>query len=385
MSVAQRVDDLLARQRFSSRLHDAGVAARLGAALGLAFTLCFVTGLVSHYLQHPPGWVSWPSRPVQLYRVNQGLHVLSGIACVPLLLAKLWTVYPKLFQRPALRSLGHGVERAFVLVLVGGATFMVVTGTFNVAATYPWGFSFVPLHFAMAFVTYGALVVHAGHQWSKARAQLRVPLVDPPGGGLTRRGFLAAVATASGILVVGSAGQTVPLPRSVAPWLSPFATHLPHVGPQGLPVRTSAVGARVTEPATSPAYRLTVTGDVERELVLTLDELRALPQTTASLPITCVEGWSAGATWRGVAMRDLLAAAGAAAGSTVRVVSLQERGSYTSSLVGRPHVADPLTLLALEVNGEPLHLDHGAPCRLIAPNRPGVMQTKWVTRVEVSA
>jgi DMSO/TMAO reductase YedYZ molybdopterin-dependent catalytic subunit len=41
-------------------------------------------------------------------------------------------------------------------------------------------------------------------------------------------------------------------------------------------------------------------------------------------------------------------------------------------------------LLALEVEGEVLHLDHGYPARLIGPNRPGVMQTKWVTRLVVS-
>jgi DMSO/TMAO reductase YedYZ molybdopterin-dependent catalytic subunit len=41
-------------------------------------------------------------------------------------------------------------------------------------------------------------------------------------------------------------------------------------------------------------------------------------------------------------------------------------------------------LLALMVNGEPLADDHGAPLRLIAPNRPGVMQTKWVTALEVT-
>ena len=39
--------------------------------------------------------------------------------------------------------------------------------------------------------------------------------------------------------------------------------------------------------------------------------------------------------------------------------------------------------LALRVNGETLHIDHGYPCRLIAPNRPGVMQTKWASHLEV--
>ena len=46
---------------------------------------------------------------------------------------------------------------------------------------------------------------------------------------------------------------------------------------------------------------------------------------------------------------------------------------------------DDRTLLALALNGEPLALDHGYPARIIAPNRPGVLQTKWVTRLEVLA
>jgi len=373
-------------RQFTSRLHDAGVAARLGIALGTTFTLCMVTGLVSHYFQHPPSWLLWPSRPVNLYRVNQGVHVLSGLASVPLLLAKLWTVYPKLFQRPILGTVGHAVEKGFVLVLVGGATFQLVTGSFNVAATYPWGFSFVPVHFAMAIVVYGALVIHVGHQIGKVRHEIKLPLTDgPASGGLTRRGFLATVAGATGVLVIGTAGQTVPLPGSSARWLAPFATHLPKVGPQGVPIRTGALGAGVVEAANDAGYKLTVTGAVDRELALSIDDLRALPQTTAELPITCVEGWSAIGTWRGVALRDLLAAAGAAPGSPVRVFSLQERGSYIASDVDRPHVEDASTLLALELNGEPLHIDHGYPCRLIAPNRPGVLQTKWLTRVEVTA
>jgi DMSO/TMAO reductase YedYZ molybdopterin-dependent catalytic subunit len=51
--------------------------------------------------------------------------------------------------------------------------------------------------------------------------------------------------------------------------------------------------------------------------------------------------------------------------------------------VNRSHALDPDTLLAMDLNGEPLHLDHGYPVRLIAPNNPGVMQTKWVGRVIV--
>jgi DMSO/TMAO reductase YedYZ molybdopterin-dependent catalytic subunit len=84
-----------------------------------------------------------------------------------------------------------------------------------------------------------------------------------------------------------------------------------------------------------------------------------------------------------VRVRDLLALAGAPAGARARVDSLERTGLYASSLLGRAHAGDADTLLALELNGEPLALDHGYPLRLIAPNRPGVLQTKWVHRLEV--
>ena len=61
-------------------------------------------------------------------------------------------------------------------------------------------------------------------------------------------------------------------------------------------------------------------------------------------------------------------------------MSLERPGLYSSAEVNHLQLADPDTLLALEVDGEPLSLDHGFPLRLIGPNRPGVLQTKWVTR-----
>ena len=46
-------------------------------------------------------------------------------------------------------------------------------------------------------------------------------------------------------------------------------------------------------------------------------------------------------------------------------------------------VRDDLTLVALELEGETLDLDHGYPARIIAPARPGVLQTKWLSTLEV--
>ncbi|MBO0517828.1 molybdopterin-dependent oxidoreductase, partial [Streptomyces beijiangensis] len=70
-------------------------------------------------------------------------------------------------------------------------------------------------------------------------------------------------------------------------------------------------------------------------------------------------------------------------GAGLRVVSLEHRGAYRVMEMGREYARDPLTLLALRLNGAVLTPDHGFPARIIAPNRPGVLQTKWVTRLEV--
>ena len=69
--------------------------------------------------------------------------------------------------------------------------------------------------------------------------------------------------------------------------------------------------------------------------------------------------------------------------TALRVHSLQERGAFRRHRDLLAFAGDPRTLLALQLNGDDLDIDHGFPCRLIAPNRPGVCQTKWVTRIEV--
>jgi DMSO/TMAO reductase YedYZ molybdopterin-dependent catalytic subunit len=148
-------------------------------------------------------------------------------------------------------------------------------------------------------------------------------------------------------------------------------------------VNRGAVNAGVVDLAQSPDYRLEVTGRVARPLSLNVTDLRALPTSDTVLPIACVEGWSFSAPWSGVRIRDLLQMAGAEPGRTILIESLEPRGAYRTSTLNPDQAADRDTLLALTLDGETLALDHGYPCRLIAPNRPGVLQTKWVNRVVV--
>lgn len=369
---------------FRSPLHSERNATWLGIGLGAAFTVCFVTGLTSHLIQYPPSWFAWPARPAWLYRLTQGVHVATGLASIPLLLAKLWTVYPRFWTWPPFRSLPHLLERVTLLPLVGGSLFMLFTGIGSISRLRPWSFSFPAAHYATAWIVIGALIAHVGAKLHVAALALQREERDGSGAqapsGISRRGFLGAAAAAVGAVTLATIGQTVRPLRAV----SILAPRDPAVGPQGLPVNRTARSAGVLEAATSSDYRLAVEGNVLSTLSLTLDELRALPQREAHLAITCVDGWSASAAWRGIAVRDLLAMAGAPDRAEALVVSLQEPGTaYATSRLDAAHAADPETLLALELNGSPLHVDHGFPVRLIAPNRPGVMQTKWVTRVVV--
>jgi DMSO/TMAO reductase YedYZ molybdopterin-dependent catalytic subunit len=417
---------------FHSPAHAPAVSARIGLWLGVAFAICFLTGLASHFAQHPVGWFSWPTRPVSLYRITQGTHVISGIAAIPLLLAKLWSVYPRLFARPPLRPptrvLVHGLQRLSILVLLAAAFFELVTGLFNVAQSYPWHFFFPAVHYAVAWLAIGALAVHIGVklpviQTALAKAALdeampSVPSPDEPASGkamlaeaalaeamlaeaalaeaaladpvrpapgprslapepgslaASRRAFLRTTSVAAGAAVLATAGVTVPWLRRFSPlaWSS-------NLGPQGLPVNRTAgaAGIRIADD-----WRLEVSWPGGSRS-LTLAELSALPQRTTTLPIACVEGWSATASWSGVPVIDLLSTLGAPTHRAVQVSSL-DKGLYGASTLPAGHAADPLTLLALRINGEILHPDHGYPCRIIAPSRPGVLQTKWVTRLEV--
>jgi DMSO/TMAO reductase YedYZ molybdopterin-dependent catalytic subunit len=368
--------------------HDDRTAAILGIALGVTFTVCFATGLYSHLLQQPPTWIAVPPSPAGLFRITQGLHVASGIASIPLLLAKLWSVYPRLFQWPPFRDVLHLVERAALVVLVAGSLFMLFSGTANIERWYPWKFFFPAGHYWAAWITMGALVTHIGAKLPVVRRVLSrtplaqsVPPVPPEPGTLGRRGFLGAAFAATGLLTLFTVGQTVsPLRR-----LTFFAPRRPDIGPQGLPVNGAAVEAGVLDAATSADYRLVVAGAVTRELVLTRADLAAMERRSAVLPIACVEGWSASARWGGVPVGALLEAAGVSPGAdvTVDVRSLERNGLYGQSVLAGDQVWARNTLLALTIDDEDLHVDHGYPVRLVAGNRPGVLQTKWVAELVV--
>jgi len=393
---------------FTSPLRDNRVTSRVGLWLGIAFLVAFLTGVFSHYGQDTPGWFTYPTGPVSIYRVTQGLHVLAGTAAIPLLLMKLWSVYPKLFSRlpwpPSREAAIQAVERLSIGVLVASAVFQLVTGLQNTTHWYPWGFSFRSTHYAVAWVAIGSILVHVAVKLPIIRQALPQPLDEPAepvatrepsmsgsGSGahsmaapstsapgvLSRRGLLRATYAAAGLAVLAAAGQSVSWLREV----SIFGVRSGE-GPQGVPVNRSAEEAGVVDSAMDPAWQLTLAYG-STTMKLSLADLEAMPQRTRLLPISCVEGWSAGATWTGVPVADLVARLGAPAESDVFVTSLESSGAFSTSTLPPQFSSHPDTLLALQLHGEALDIQHGYPARIIAPARPGVLQTKWVTGLEV--
>lgn len=178
-----------------------------------------------------------------------------------------------------------------------------------------------------------------------------------------------------GLVALTTVGQTL---TPLEP-IGLLAVRQPSTGPQGVPVNRTADQAGVRHLAADPDWQLTVSGP--RPYRLSLADVEALATAEADLPITCVEGWSVGAHWRGIALLDLVRRAGGDADSEVEVISFEPRGSFDHSTVAGPQVS--AALLATHLNGQRLDVDHGYPLRLIAPNRAGVLNTKWLREVRI--
>ena len=406
------------------------MAVVIGRLLAIAFLLCFGTGLYSHFLQDPLPWMVFPTRPTTLYQVSQGIHITAGILCFPLLFAKLYIVFPELFQTPPVRSFPHFLERASIALFVASSIVQIVIGLLN---TYQWyalfPFPFRQTHYALSFVIIGSLAIHIAikldviaKHWRRSspveaaeepvEAPVDATLASAPGTltssparnaviraeGVTgklfdwidatpaadprtsRRGFLTVVGVASAAVVALTAGQSFRLLDGA----NVFGARKQGVGPNGLPVNRTAAAAKVEAVATDPDWVLTVMNGSESR-TFTRTQLLSMQQYTVDLPISCVEGWSQMATWKGVRLGDLVDAVGARGGTAIKATSLEQNSSYAIMHMGPEYVRDDLTLVALELNGADLDLDHGYPARMIAPGRPGVLQTKWLSTLEVLA
>lgn len=408
------------RRRFwRSPVRGPWLTAVLGSALLVGLTIMIVTGLLSYAAYDPllPGndatpahgllgfyLFDWPTGPTWLYRLTQGTHVALGISLVPIVLAKLWSVIPKLFEWPPVRSIAHSLERLTLLMLVGGLLFEFVTGLLNSQLDYLFPFFFYTAHLYGAWVFIGGFVGHVlvkfpvmvgslrrGPGQSLRRTSTADTCPEPVRSGLvatspapptaSRRGVLGFVGLSSLVLLGTYIGSVLDAP------LRRFTLFGPHdrgngVGVNDFPVNKTAATAGVTPAMTGADWRLEIVGPAGTTR-LSRDELLAMRQYTCSLPIACVEGWSIGRTWTGVRLSDLVARAGGRPTDRLFVESMQDGGGFGAVSLNVAQSQAEKSLLALKVEGEDLSPDHGFPARTMIPAAPGVHCTKWLRRLTV--
>ncbi len=145
-------------------------------------------------------------------------------------------------------------------------------------------------------------------------------------------------------------------------------------------------------------WRLAVDGSVHRPREWTWSQLLAMKQESRTVTLECAENLPGGslvgnAQWRGVPLARVLEEADVEAGAQEIVLEGADRGldelemapvTYARSLPLDKALAAG-TLVALEMNGQPLTPEHGFPARVIVPGWYGMAHVKWLTRVRVSA
>ena len=407
------------RDFFTSPLRGRWLTSFLGSAMLPLWIIAALTGFLSHAAYNPGlgsndltgafevdlYFFNWPTSPSWLYSLTQSLHLIAGFTVIPILLAKLWSVIPRLFERPPVRSVAHSLERLSVLLLVGSSIFLLVTGVINVEYWLtPLGFAFLPAHYYAAFVFIGALVLHlvlklpiVGSTFRREgafkplgegieRMRAADPEIDtlastaPAEPTISRRGMLGVVGLGSlGLLVMTAGANLLGGFREIA-LLSPRGQTGGPAGPDDFQVNKTAELAGIKPEKTTGDWRLELRGG-STDVTVTRDDLLAMEQHEEHLPIACVEGWTTWQDWSGVRLADLAKMAGADGDFNVLVESLQEGGAFSQATLAPNQITDSRSLLALKVNGADLSLDHGFPARVIVPALPGVHNTKWVKRM----
>ena len=135
-------------------------------------------------------------------------------------------------------------------------------------------------------------------------------------------------------------------------------------------------------------YRLRVYGLVEHPVELSLDEIKALPRSSQITLHHCIQGWSGIAEWGGLPMAALMDLVRPAAAARVAIFH-----SYGEGLEGGYYydshpietLRHPQSLLAYEMNFEPLTEQHGTPLRLRVENQLGYKMVKWIRAIEFAA
>lgn len=133
-------------------------------------------------------------------------------------------------------------------------------------------------------------------------------------------------------------------------------------------------------------WRLPVNGLVEQPLLLSLAEIRAMPQKRQITQHCCIQGWSGFAEWTGVSLGEILKRCGALPQARYLIFhshQMDEQGREYYGSLDIQEARHPQTILAYEMNGNLLTMDHGAPLRLRVETKLGFKMIKWIKSIEL--
>jgi DMSO/TMAO reductase YedYZ molybdopterin-dependent catalytic subunit len=313
--------------------------------LALLVTGLFASGLLGYFAGTPgSAWV---------IAVHDGL----GFALALLVAVKLRRVWRRLREQAPVTGL---LATLFVsLALVSG--WLWASGW----TAAPAGYSVLVWHTALGAALTLAVGVHLA---LRAKPIRRRDIAN-------RRQFLQATAFAAGAAALWGlqrpAQRLFDLRAARRRFTGSYETG--SYGGEFPPTSWVADSPRVLDAA---AYRLKVTGLVDRDLELTAGDLDG--GDTIEATIDCTGGWYSRQHWRGVSVGRLIDRAGPRAAAThVRVVS------HTGYRWGFEIADARRLLLATRVADGPLTHEHGAPARLVVPGARGFQWVKWVTRLEL--
>ena len=322
----------------------------------LAFELA--TGLGSFLAGDPDGrWLFWS-------------HRAGGLALLVLLIWKAG-IAARSYRRRGV-TVGTGLSAVGGLLLLGS----LATGLLWVTVGLPWvpvpvlgSWTVLSLHVALSLLLVPLFAAHLGLRWPRpSRADLIGRRAVLRTLGLLAVGFVfwrvqeilsTLVGTPQARRFTGSREEA-----SFAGNLHPVTNWLSDPIPQ----------------VESGRWGLRIRGEVERETVLSYEEVLTLGGAVRRTTLDCTGGWYTVQHWSGVPVAALLERVGLEDGARsllfrsitgyVRRFSLDEAGGL---------------LLATHVGDEELSAGHGFPLRLVAPGHRGYGWVKWISEVEVSS
>jgi DMSO/TMAO reductase YedYZ molybdopterin-dependent catalytic subunit len=164
--------------------------------------------------------------------------------------------------------------------------------------------------------------------------------------------------------------------------------HLVKTYPQEQAAKTprvnSLIGIEDDEDFVVADWKLTIKLNNQKNQYISIEEIKALPKTEIVYDFKCVEGWDEIQYWAGVKLSDFLAHFKLEEQAQKQYMGLETpNGAYYVGLE-RDSILHPQTLLAYEMNGKPISIEHGAPLRLIVPVKYGIKNLKRIGNMSFS-